>query len=298
MLLITGITGHSGKYFLQELINNHYSDPIRCIIRKSSDISLLDKTGLKIEKIIGDLSDEGFLNEAMIDVDTILHIASIFYSSNIIKAAVKNNVRRVILVHTTGIYSKYKSASEIYKNIEINIGKMLQTSNHPIGLIYLRPTMIYGNIHDRNIIIFIKMLDKFRWFPVIEHGKSLIQPVNGRDLGKAYYQILMKTNIMNGDYILSGEKPISILDLYRLISNYLDKKTKYFNIPLWLGLCIARIFKFFTLGKIDYIEKVQRMCENRSFSHNAATRDFGYKPMPLEEGIKIEVEEYLEKCRG
>ena len=214
------------------------------------------------------------------------------------KTAIKNNVRRIILVHTTGIYSKFKSASEIYKNIEMNIEKMLQKSNRPIGLIYLRPTMIYGNIHDRNIIIFIKMLDKYRWFPVIEHGKSLIQPVNGRDLGKAYYQILMKTDIINGDYVLSGEKPISILDLYRLISNFLGKKTVYFNIPLWLGLFVARFFKFFTLGKIDYIEKVQRMCEDRCFSHDVATRDFGYKPMSLEEGIKIEVEEYLEKCRG
>jgi nucleoside-diphosphate-sugar epimerase len=295
MLLITGITGHSGKYFLQELINNHYTDPIRCIVRKNSNISLLDKSGLKIEKVIGDLSDEDFLKRAMIGVDTILHIASIFYSSNIIKTAIKNNVRRIILVHTTGIYSKYKSASEIYKNIEMNIEKMLQTSNRPIGLIYLRPTMIYGNIHDRNIIIFIKMLDKFRWFPIIEHGKSLIQPVNGKDLGKAYYQILIKADIMNGDYILSGEKPICILDLYRLISNNLSKKTTFFNIPLWLGLFVARIFKFFTLGKIDYIEKVQRMCEDRSFSHDAATRDFGYKPMFLEEGIKIEVEEYLGK---
>lgn len=298
MLLITGITGHSGKYFLQELINNHYTDPIRCIVRKNSNTSLLDKSGLKIEKVIGDLSDEKLLKRAMIGVDTILHIASIFYSSNIIKTAIKSNVRRIILVHTTGIYSKYKSASEIYKNIEMNIEKMLQMSNRPIGLIYLRPTMVYGNIHDRNIIIFIKMLDKFGWFPIIEHGKSLIQPVNGRDLGKAYYQILMKADIMDGDYILSGEKPISILDLYRLISNNLSKKTTFFNIPLWLGLFVARFFKFLTLGKIDYIEKVQRMCEDRSFSHDAATRDFGYKPMPLEEGIKIEVEEYLEKCRG
>ena len=128
--------------------------------------------------------------------------------------------------------------------------------------------------------------------------KSLIQPVNARDLGKAYYQILMKSDIMNGDYILSGEKPISIMDLYRLISNYLGKKTKYFNIPLWEGLIIARMIKFLTLGKIDYIEKVQRMSEDRSFSHEAATRDFGYKPMPLEEGIKIEVEQYLGKSRS
>lgn len=50
MLLVTGITGHSGQYFLQELINNKYKDPIRCIIRKTSDTKFLDDSGLNIEK--------------------------------------------------------------------------------------------------------------------------------------------------------------------------------------------------------------------------------------------------------
>lgn len=293
MLLVTGITGHSGRYFLQELINNKYEGPIRCVVRETSDTSLLDNSGVNIEKIVGDLDDQDLMNQAMIGVDTVVHIASIFYSVTLMKAAVKNNVRRAILVHTTGIYSKYKSASEEYKSIEQTIDKIIKQSDSPIGLIYLRPTMIYGYINDRNIIVFIKMVDKLRLFPVIDHGKNLLQPVNGRDLGKAYYQVLSKKEIMSGDYILSGEKPITMLEMFKLISDNLNKKTTFISVPLGLGVFMARCLKVCTLGKVDYIEKVQRMGEDRNFSHEAARKDFGYEPMPFNEGLKIEIEEYL-----
>lgn len=99
------------------------------------------------------------------------------------------------------------------------------------------------------------MVNKLRLFPVIDHGKSLLQPVNGRDLGKAYYQVLTNPNIMNGDYILSGEKPITMLNMFKLISNTLGKKTIFVSVPLGFGVFLARILKAFTLGKVDYIEK-------------------------------------------
>ena len=256
MLLVTGITGHSGKYFLQELIKNKYEGPIRCIVRETSDTSLIDSSGLNIEKVVGNLNDQEFIDKAMDGVDTVLHIASIFYSVNIIKAAVKHNVKRAILVHTTGIYSKYKSASKEYKEIEQTIDKIIKQSNSSIGLIYLRPTMIYGYINDKNMIVFIKMVDKLRLFPVIDHGKNLLQPVNGRDLGKAYYQVLTSSNIMNGDYILSGDKPISMLEMFNLISKNLNKRTVFISVPLGLGVFLARCLKVCTFGKVDYIEKV------------------------------------------
>lgn len=293
MLLITGITGHSGKYFLQELINNKYEGPIRCVVRETSDTSMLDNSGLNIEKVYGELDDQNFVDNAMVGVDTLMHIASIFYSFNVMKAAVSNGVKRAILVHTTGIYSKYKSASEEYKNIELGIKEIIQQSNSRIGLIYLRPTMIYGYKNDRNMIVFIKMVDKFRLFPVIDKGNSLLQPVNGRDLGKAYYQVLKSTEIMNGDYILSGERPITMHEMFNLISEHLNKRTTYINVSLGLGVFMARCLKGFTFGKVDYVEKVQRMGENRNFSHEPAKKDFGYSPMPFSEGLKIEVDEYL-----
>ena len=298
MLLVTGITGHSGGYFLKELIAHKYKGPIRCIVRETSDTALLDGCGLNIEKIVGDLGDQNFVDKALAGVDTVLHISSIFYSVAVIKAAVKNNVRKAILVHTTGIYSKYKSASEEYKKIELEIEKIINSNASPIGLIILRPTMIYGNIDDNNMIIFIKMVDKLRLFPVIDRGRSLLQPVNGRDLGKAYYQVLAHKDIVSGDYILSGEKPVTMLNMFQLIGNILGKKTVFFSVPLALGVFLARMLKVFTLGKIDFIEKVQRMGEDRSFSHDAASRDFGYNPMPFTDGVELEVKQYIETFRS
>ena len=125
----------------------------------------------------------------------------------------------------------------------------------------------------------------------------MLQPVNGRDFGKAYYQILMKPEIVNGDYVLSGEKPISMAEMFKLINHTLNKEISFITVPLSIGVFIARCLKLFTLGKVDYVEKVQRMGENRSFSHEAAEKNFGYKPMPFNEGLRIEVEECLKTVR-
>ena len=55
MLLITGITGHTGTYRNIFSESNKYEGSIRCIIRKASDTLLLDKSGLNIQKVVGAL---------------------------------------------------------------------------------------------------------------------------------------------------------------------------------------------------------------------------------------------------
>lgn len=291
MLLVTGITGHSGKYFLKLLSDNNYKYPIKCTVRYGSDTTCLDASGLLIEKVTCDLGIRHSLDAAMEGVDEIIHIGSIFYSKNIVESAIKNNVRRIICVHTTGIYSKFKSASFEYKKIEEDISRLIK--NRPnIGLVYLRPTMIYGYMGDRNISIFIGLVDKFRVLPVIDGGRNLLQPVHGSDLGKAYYQLLNAKNILHGDYILSGGSAISMLNMLRHISVYLGKDTKFFSVPLWLGVLIAQIVKLLTFNKLDFVERVQRMGENRSFLHQDAKKDFGYSPIRFEDGLKSEVIEY------
>lgn len=296
MLLVTGITGHSGRYFLQELINKNYKDPIRCIVRGTSDTSMIDNSGLNIEKMVGDIKDVEFLNKCMDGVDTIFHIVNIRYTLGIIKAAIKNNVSRAICVHTTGIYSKFKIASEEYKIIESELKELLV--DETIKVTILRPTMIYGDLCDHNMSKFIKMVDMFRLFPVIDYGKGLIQPVNARDLGKAYYDILMlPEERVKNEYNLTGERPIALIDAFRLISKNLGKKTLFMSFPLSLGVLLAKLLRYVSFGKVDYIEKVQRMSEDRCFSHDDARNDFGYNPESFEIGIAREVKEYLNKDR-
>ncbi|PIC95683.1 hypothetical protein CSV69_10100 [Sporosarcina sp. P26b] len=294
MLLVTGITGHTGKYFLQQLIDNNYKGTIRCIIRETSDSSCLDKSGLDIEKVVGDITNELFLNECMKDVSTIVHIVNIRYTLKIVEIAIKNNVSRAIFVHTTGVYSKFKSASEEYKMIESKLEEIL--TNSTIKVTVLKPTMIYGDLCDHNMSRFIKMIDKFRVFPVIDHGKGLIQPVNARDLGKAYYQVLvLPCENAKSEYILSGEKPIEMKKVLKTISNNLGKKTTFISVPLNVGVFLARFLKVATIGKVKYVEQVQRMSEDRCFTYEEAKKDFGFKPEPFEIGIGREIKQYLDR---
>lgn len=135
-----------------------------------------------------------------------------------------------------------------------------------------------------------------RIYPMIAGGKAEIQPVNARDLGRAYYQVLMNPETTkNKSYNLSGEKPITIKNMLKLILKYLDKKTIFIPIPMFISISVAYILKFITLGKVNIVEKVLRMNEIRTFSNEEARQDFGYTTINFEEGIKEEVEQYRKK---
>lgn len=295
MLLITGITGHSGRYFLQELINHKYGKPIRCIVRTTSESDLLDKSGLNIEKVYGDLNDSEFIRASVKGVDEIMHIYNIHHSPIIVEAAIDNKVKRAILVHTTGIYSKFNNASQRYRNIERKVAEMTSDPNCVTKITILRPTMIYGDLCDSNISKFIRIIDKLSIVPVIDGGKCLIQPVNARDLGRAYYDVLESPkSTANKAYDLSGEEPIQMIEVFKIISKHLNKKIMFVSVSLGFGELLAKLAKLLTLGRVDYVEKVQRMAEDRSYSNEKAKKDFGYSTMSLDQGIEVEVKQYFE----
>lgn len=223
MLLVTGITGHTGQYFLKELIANDYIGKIRCLVRETTNIAKLENTSLDIEVLKGDLNDKNFLVKAIEGVTEIVHIYNIHHSRSIIDVALKKNVSKVVLVHTTGIYSKFKEASAGYKQIEADIQETLHIANHPMNVVILRPSMIYGDLCDHNMSKFIKLVDKVKFVPIIDNGNSLIQPVNARDLGKAYYTALTKIN-KSTDYDLTGDRPITLKEALESIALNLNKK--------------------------------------------------------------------------
>ncbi len=236
-----------------------------------------------------------FLEWAFQDVDTILHIAAITLSKYIVDAAVKCHVRRLICVHTTGIYSKYKEAGEEYRHIDGYVEQQCRENN--IGLTILRPTMIYGNISDNNVVQFIKMVDRLPVMPVVNGARYGLQPVHYMDLSEAYYQVLMNENTANHNYTLSGGEPILLRDMLSEIGKCLGKKVRFVSCPFPIAYAGACFLYFVTLKKKDYREKVQRLCEPRVYPHDDAKRDFGYTPRIFQVGIVDEVKEYKAQYR-
>lgn len=299
ILALTGATGRkSGGEFARliseniETITAMFPDGIRALVRHSSDTSALQTLIPSIAICRGDCSDVEFLKESLKDVDTLVHIAGIHFSREVVDAATHCSVRRLIMIHTTGIYSRYKAAGEGYRQIDDYVYAICRENN--ITLTICRPTMIYGNIHDGNIITFIKMVDRLPLMPVVNGARYALQPVLFSDLAKAYLAILLnETTTANKDYILSGHSPILLRDMLSLIGEKLGKRVRFINCPFPIAYTGAWSVYCLTFGRKDYREKVQRLCEPRTYPHDDARRDFGYSPTPFELGITPEIHQYL-----
>jgi nucleoside-diphosphate-sugar epimerase len=298
MLLLTGITGKSGRVFW-DTITSHpkefetlFPDGVRLAIRSESGNKFENRSVIKPQILYGDLHDENFLDKITESIDTVLHIAGIHWSLPLVKASLNHGVHRLILVHTTGVYSKYKSASEEYKKIDAEIEKL--AAEHQVDLTILRPTMIYGNVYDKNMIIFIKMIDHLKFMPVVDYAQYALQPVHYEDLGKAYYQVLINPEkTKNKNYNLSGENPILLSEIFQKIAEDLGVQRRFISVPQKPAYIAALLLYLLTMHKFDFREKVQRLCESRVFDHNAATQDFGYNPMEFSKGIHQEIQEYM-----
>ena len=295
ILAVTGITGHTGGYFLRELIRNRFDGTLRALVRESSDTRALDASGLQVEKVVGDIQNPDDLLRLVSGADSVLHIAGIRDTLPLMAAIEKGGVKgHIVLVHTTGIYSRFRMASGEYKEIE----QALQTYiDKGYNITILRPTMIFGDLCDRNIHKFIRMVDALPVMPQVRFGRARIQPVNARDLGRAYYQCVVKEKLPELDYVVSGSRELTLRELCSLIGIYLGKKTRFVNVPTPAVVGCMWCVRELTGGRVDYVEKALRLSEDRVFSHAEATRDFGFEPEPFDIGLRRETEEYLHAKR-
>jgi nucleoside-diphosphate-sugar epimerase len=299
-LAVTGITGKSGMYFLKEILNQENAvferwRDIKCSTRNLANVEKVRKmtsgTSFNFVFLEGNLTDQRFCEKICFECDTVLHIAGIHWSRELVSAAVKQGVKRLILVHTTGIYSKYKAAGEEYRETDKIVYQLCK--ENAIDVTILRPTMIYGSLHDHNISVFIRMVDRCKVMPTVNGAHYELQPVHCRDLGVAYFKVLMNPEICNGrDYDLSGGEAIELRKIFEVIAENLGVKRQYINCPYPIAYIGAWGVYIISFGKLDYRERVQRLCETRVYSHEAAAKDFGYHPMSFQMGIVKEVEEY------
>lgn len=300
-LVITGVTGpKSGGAFAALLaedpawLKSAFPGGVAALCRQSSGTERLEALLPGIGILRGSLTDPAFLERSLRGADTLVHVAGIRFSRQLTDAAIQTGVRRLILVHTTGIYSKYKAAGEEYRRIDAYVEARCREAG--IRLTILRPTMIYGSLRDRNIAKFISLVDRLPLTPVISGGRFELQPVHYADLARAYYDVLRNEEATAGkNYDLSGGEVILLRDMLEYIGRLLGKKVRFVSVPKWLACAGAGLLRIVTLGKKDLREKVRRLCEPRAYPHEAASRDFGYSPRSFRQGVKDEVRAYTEQ---
>lgn len=285
--LVTGVTGLMGTLFLKQLADSHPLTELDCLIRPTSDCSGLNSLNLRLRYLVGDSAEPATWQRIFSEksFDKIFHLVQLRQVPAILDSLQSfDQTPYLIIIGTTGVYSKYNQYSIEYKTAEARL------KSYPGSYCLLRPTMIYGSHRDKNIHKLIRFSCKYGFFPVFGSGENLLQPVHAADLAKTLLYLWENPHI-SGAYDLSGGTVVSFKQLLSLLSNLLNKPVRQVSMPLKFGMTVANLLESTLKTKSPIkVEQILRLQEDKAYSHEAAQRDLAFYPRSLEQGLRQEIE--------
>jgi nucleoside-diphosphate-sugar epimerase len=181
------------------------------------------------------------------------------------------------------MYSQYQKYASEYIEIEQKIKKS--------GLDYtiIRPTMIYGNHHDKNIHKLVKIVNRFPIVPIVGAGDSLMQPIYAKDLADVIAAAALSDASIRKEYNVAGKEPITYKNLIEEIARALGKKRLFLSVPYSLCLACGYLGDLIPNGLVN-LERIQRLKEDKAFDYSLARDELGFSPRSFQEGIVLEIQ--------
>ncbi len=162
-ILITGGTGSFGKKYIKTLLNRYH--PKRLIVFSRDELKQFEMqqeyNAPCMRYFIGDVRDQDRLKQAMEDVDYVIHAAAlkqvpaaeynpmeciktnIYGAENVIKAAIANEVEKVIALST----DKAANPINLYGATKLASDKLFVAANNTVGSKRTRFSVVrYGNV--------------------------------------------------------------------------------------------------------------------------------------------------------
>ncbi len=277
-VLISGATGLLGQGMLTLLASSGSHD-VRCLVRPTSRVELLRGRDL----VYGDARDERSLERALRGVDAFVHAAGVEYAPQVLSAARRAGVERLVIVSSTSAHSAFEHRS----GPRLSMETLVRESG--LEWTIVRPSMIYGSELDHNMHKLLRFLDRFPVFPVFGPGTNLWQPVYYEDLARGVLAALEYSGATGQIYDLPGAEPLTYFDLVQTAAGALGRKPRIVRLPLEPVRRTLAATERLGLPLPVKSEQVLRLREDKAYPYEKARRELGYAPRAFPEGIALEV---------
>jgi uncharacterized protein YbjT (DUF2867 family) len=278
--LVTGSTGLLGGALLDLLLAGGHE--VCCLVREgSSRASRLDP--LPVELVRGDAGDARALSRALSGMDALVHVAGIGYASQVVEAARRSGVWRIVVVGSTSAHSAY----EFRSSPKLRMEELVRES--ALEYTIVRPTMIYGSELDKNMHRLLRFLDRSPVFPMFGSGENLWQPVYHEDCARGLYEALVRPEAVGESYDLPGAEPLTYLELVETAAGALGRKPRIVPLPLEPVRRSLAAVEGLRLPLPIKSEQVLRLKEDKAYPYDKAKRELDYAPRSFWEGIALEV---------
>lgn len=320
--LVTGATGFTGGYLVENLIDHNYD--VRVLVRPTSNIEKLKKFG--VEFSFGDIRNKDEVDDAVQGVDIVFHVAALFRSAgipnsvywdvnvqgteNVLRVAVRHKVKRVVHCSTGGVHGHIDDppATEDVPHKPADVYQESKSEGEKLALHYhrtkglsvsvVRPTGIYGP-GDTRMLKMYRLIQKRR-FIMFGSGNTLYHLTFVTDLVDGIRLAGEKVAADGQVYFIAGEKYITLNEFAEIIADELGTSTIRWHLPVFpvyaLGFLCEKICVLLRTEPPIYRRRVDFFTQNHAFDISKAKKELGYAPkVEPKEGIHLTAEWYKQE---
>jgi nucleoside-diphosphate-sugar epimerase len=326
-VLITGGTGFLGAYIIKALIEKGYL--VRAIRRSAKLPSYLPSSVFdKVEWVDGDILDVVSLDEAMNDIDTVIHSAAIVSfqrndrkrlyqvnvegTANVVNIALEKNVRRLVHISSVaalgrtihgGSVDEEKKWEESKANTHYAKSKfkgeleVWRGASEGLSTVILNPSTIlgYGDWNTGSSAIFRNIYNEFKWYTPGINGF-----VDVEDVARATV-LLMESDITEQRYIVNGDNWHFQKLMNTIADNFQKKKPTRQTTPLLMSIAwrMEKLKSLFSSHKPLLTKESARIAHSKTYFQNDKILKTlpGFSFTPLEESIARACGKYLAGVR-
>jgi hypothetical protein len=288
IIIISGVSGLTGNFAYKLIKRDFKNYKVVGFTRNTTS----NKSYLPDQTICADASDSNDWEDIMtyykpkvvIIISNIRHFLPFQKALENIKTSNKNyKDPRLILVGTTGVFSKKKEYSFLYKKIEKELKSKVK------NYVLLRPSLIYGSHRDKNMYRLIKFINRYKFFLTFGNGENTLQPVYYKDVSWSIYKSLTIENL-KGEFNITGKECITYKKMLLIVFGKLNLKPRIIRVPIWPSILIAKIIETLFREKSPIrSEQIERLQENKCFSNSRSVDLINYEPTEFGCGIEKQI---------
>jgi uncharacterized protein YbjT (DUF2867 family) len=281
-ILVTGGSGFLGSEVIPQLCARGHE--VMALARSDAAARRVAILGAQAQP--GDLDDPSSVDEAfaLSAPDVLINLASLGFGHApvILAAAEEAGISRGVFVSTTAIFTTLPAPS---RRVRVEAEDAIRASAMRWTLV--RPTMIYGDPGDRNMVRLLRLLKRSPFVPIPGGGDRLLQPVHVADLASFIVRSAFAEESIDVAYDVAGPDALSLRQVVEAAAAAVGRRPRIIPIPLRPIIVAAQLYEKVAAHPRLKSEQILRLDEDKVFDIGPA-RTLGYRPMTFAEGISSE----------
>ena len=263
LLLLTGATGFIGTHTAQLLVQQGYR--LRCLVRKSSDVSRLPKD---VELAEGHLLKYESLQQAVRGCWGVIHVGGVirvkqrrdFYlinrdgTANMVKAAREAGVERFLLCSSLAAagpsapderreWDELPKPVTDYGKSKLAGEEAVQKGAGEMWYCIVRPPSVYGP-WDRAFLTLVKWVRRGIKIKLGD-GKMPFAVIHCADLARAMAMAIEADHPSGAIWFATDGRDHTVPEIMKIIEEALEKETRWVTIPEWVAPAVVRGIELF-----------------------------------------------------